>query len=44
MISKSVKGKTINLERDKFQIKKKYLKVRKILRLELLYYILKIIK
>ena len=37
MISKSVKGETTNLEWDEFQIKKNYLKVKKNLRLELLY-------
>ena len=38
MISKSVKGKSTNLEWDEFQIKKSYLKVENILRPELLYY------
>ena len=38
MISKIVKGKSPNLEWDEFKIKKSYLKVKNILRLELLYY------
>ena len=41
MISKSGKGITTNLEWDEVQNKKKYLKVKKILMLELLYSILK---
>ena len=42
MISKSVKGITTNLEWDKIQTEKKYLKVKKILSQELLYYIFKV--
>ena len=41
MISKSVKGITTNLERDEIQIKKSYLKIKKILWPELFYYICK---
>ena len=40
-ISKCVKGKTTNLEWEEVQIKKSNLKVKNILRLELLYYIFK---
>ena len=38
MISKSVNGKTTNLEWDEFQIVKSYLNVKKILKQELFYY------